>query len=526
MKTNALTTINFINSSGLDTQSYTIWVAGFMADATDGQKYQILDSDGNFAKAKKVTTAAFIAVNDGLKISVPDVTNSGNNRLVFTVTEGTTAPADYPLDGYTAYPFNNAPGKGYAPPGPYDIFEFGPNAQYDVSAVDSFGINLSFTVDQSETVYGVKTSVSRAQIQEAFTDFVASEKTHGAGFKQLLYTSPATAGYPPLVNGQFSAIVSPKDWLAIYPDAKGLQGYWTDTIADFFTTGNQLNFYLNGATVGNYSGTSDGTKYTLNGPGGITVLIPKSDFDGNQPFIQAVRGMQTQADGTATVASGAVTGIEVKNAGANYTLPPTITITPPANGGVTATAVAVVENGAVTQVKITNGGSNYDEAPTVTFSVETPADYAAFGQIAAAIFESLSRGVALDGVVKAGTAIAANYSSDAWTNTQNWYTDHKNAYNDKASVYDVYAKFFHTAQVNKATIFGENTGGDYGMAYGFSLDENPNVGSTALGIPTKAWPDSMNVPAKTPGTVGSGQTVTLTIGPWDTPAPKPPHHGH
>lgn len=525
MKT--LSTIVFNNNSGLNSKKYTIWVAGFMADAADGKKFMILGSDGNFAAAQKVSTAAFINVNKGLTINVPDVTNSGNNRLVFTVTDNTTTPvkpADYPLDGYTAYPFNNAPGKGFAPPGPYDIFEFGPNAEYDVSAVDSFGLNLSFTVDSGKTVYGVKTSVSRAQIQKAFTDFMANEKHNGAAFAKLLYTSPATTGYPPVINGQFSAIVSPKDWLAIYTDDKDWEGYWKDTIDAFFTSGNQLNFYLNGATVGNYSGTSDGTKYTLTGPGGITVLIPKSDFDGHQPFIQAVRGMQAQANGTAAITSGAVTGIKVTSGGANYSLPPTVTIAPPAKGGVTATAVAVVENGVVTSVNITHGGSNYDEAPAVTFSVETPAEYAAFGQVEAAIFESLSRGVALDGVVKSSDTIKQNYSSDAWTNTKNWYSGNPNAYNGKHAVYDAYAKFFHTAQVNKTTIFGENTSGDYAMAYGFSLDENPNVGSTTLGIPTNAWPDSMNVPAKTPGNVGSGQTVTLTLGPWDTSTPPPNGH--
>lgn len=67
--------------------------------------------------------------------------------------------------------------------------------------------------------------------------------------------------------------------------------------------------------------------------------------------------------------------------------------------------------------------------------------------------------------------------------------------------------------MNKATIFGKNSDGDFAMAYGFSLDENPNVGSAV-------WPNSKNVPAKTPGNVGSGETVTLTMGPWDTPV----HH--
>jgi len=52
---------------------------------------------------------------------------------------------------------------------------------------------------------------------------------------------------------------------------------------------------------------------------------------------------------------------------------------------------------------------------------------------------------------------------------------------------------------------GLNSAQNLGMAYGFSLDENPNVGS---------WPTGNNVPSKTNYSVGTGQDVTLTIGPW------------
>jgi len=435
-----LNPINVVNQSGLDPTKYTVWVAGFMQDATNPKDFYILQADGSFAEPAGATQVPFRNVNNGLTIQVPDVPNSGNNRLVFTVTTAGTSPQDYPINGYTAYPFPGVP--GVCPPGPYDIFEFGPNAQYDVSAVDSFGINLSFTVSEDSSTYGVKPLVTRQQVGSAFGLFTGNDP-YGTAFAQLLYTSPVGAGYPEQIEGQFSAIVSPKDWLAIYPNASWLNGYWTDTVDSFFENGNQLNFYLNGATVGTYAGTSDGTQYELTGPNNLEITIPKSDFAGNQPFIQAVRGQS---------------------------------------------------------------------------SGETDQEYAAFGQIEAAIFEALSRGVALDGVVKAGSPISTSYSSDAWTNTANWFTDHPNKYDGQPSVYDVYAKFFHYSSVQGtvggSTIFGESSNGAFGMAYGFSLDENPNVGSTSLGIPPGAWPDSENVPSKTPGNVGSGQTVTLTIGPW------------
>ena len=508
--------INVVNNSDLYKSKYTVWVAGFMADATDGTKFQVLQANGSFSAAAAVTSAPFVNVNHGLPIMVPNVTNSGNNRLVFTVTTIDTKPPAYPLNGYTAYPFRGVP--GVAPAGPYDIFEFGPNAQYDVSAVDSFGMNLSFTVTGDTLTYGVMPSVTRQQIATAFKTFMKADP-FGTAFSQLLYTSPVGTGYPQLIEKQFSAIVSPKDWLAIYPKATGLEGYWQDTVDAFFASGNQIGFYLNGATFGTYSGSSDGTQYTLNGPGQITVVVPKSDFAGNQPFIQAVRGpnAEVQAQGIATMVSGVIVGVQVTSPGSGYIAPPIVTIESPDNGGMTATAVAKIENGAVTRVIMTGSGSQYDFSPQVSFSGESPLAYAAFSQIEAAIFEAFSRGVALDGVVPTGKAISASYSSDAWTNTANWYSNHKNTYNNQPSVYDAYAKFFHTSSVNGtaggSTIFGMHSHGKFAMAYGFSLDENPNVGSTSQNIPPSSWPSKLNVPAKTDYNVTS-QTVTLTVGQW------------
>ena len=437
-----LNKITVQNNSGLDTTKYTVWIAGFIQQQDKKGKpvYLSLQSSGQFTLVKGNTTP-FINVNSGMTIQVPDVTNYGNNRLVFTVTaSGTTPSALSAVTGYTAYPFPGAP--GVCPPGPYDIFEFGPNAQYDVSAVDSFGINLSFTVKGDKLTYGAVPAFTRKQIGAAFTSFVKSD-TPGSGFEQLLYTSPTGTGYPVQVARQFSAIVAPKDWLAIYPSAKGLTGYWDKTIKAFFAKGNQLNLYLNAATVGNYSGTSDGKQYTLTGPKtasapkGLKIIIPAADFTkANQGFIQAVRGQKAK---------------------------------------------------------------------------ESNEVYQAFNQIEAAIFEAISRGVALDGVKPAKAKIKANYSSDAWTDISKWFTKHKNAYNKQPSVYDVYAKFFHYAKINAGkssakNIFGVNVAGSFGMAYGFSLDESPNV--------SKSWSTKNNVPAKTAYNVGSGQDVTLVIGPW------------
>ncbi|WP_299440613.1 beta-1,3-glucanase family protein [uncultured Aquimarina sp.] len=442
-----LNTITVKNSSNLDPKKYTVWVAGFIEQMSNANPvYWSLQSDGTFALSTD-GNSPFIEINDGIKVSVPDVPNYGNNRLVFTVTKiDSKAPgALSSVTGYTAYPFPGVP--GVSPSGPYDIFEFGPNAQYDVSAVDSFGINLSFTVKNDPLTYGPVTSFTRAQIGTAFKSFMENDPLGSNGFGQLLYTNPTSKGYPDVIEEQFSAIVSPKDWLAIYPSATGLHGYWDATIKSFFKKGNQLNLYLNAANVGRYSGTSDGTKYTLTGPASakeadkFTIIIPASDFSGNQGFIQAVRDIK---------------------------------------------------------------------------SGETEMEYKTFNQIEAAIFEATSRGVLLDGVVAKGTKITDDYSSDAWTKVSNWYTTHKNAYNKEDSVYDAYAKFMHNGTItpdkkSPQNIFGVNGAGSFGMAYGFSLDESPNV--------SKNWTTANNVSSKPTYTIGSGQDVTLVIGPW-IPAKK------
>lgn len=439
----ALNTITVTNSSNLDPGKYTVWVAGFIEQRNDKQKpvYWSLKSDGSFALSTD-GNSPFIKINNGINVNVPDLTNYGNNRLVFTVTKinSTQPDALSAVTGYTAYPFPGVP--GVSPSGPYDIFEFGPEAQYDVSAVDSLGMNLSFTVLNDALTYGPVPSFTREQISTAFKSFVRKDPLGSNGFAQLLYTSPTGTGYPDVIAGQFSAIVSPKGWLAIHPSAPGLHGYWDQTIKSFFNKSNQISLYLNAAMVGRYSGTSDGTKYTLYGPSSVNranrlkIIIPESDFAGNQGFIQAVRAIH------------------------------------PGEGEL---------------------------------------EYKTFNQIEAAIFGAISRGVLLDGVVAGGTTITDDYSSDAWTKVSNWYTIHKNAYNNEDSVYDAYAKFMHNGTVTtnsqeRQNIFGKNSAGSFGMAYGFSLDESPNV--------SKNWTTDNNVPSKPNYNIGKGQNVSLVIGPW------------
>ncbi|PKR53324.1 hypothetical protein COO20_14600 [Thalassospira marina] len=52
------------------------------------------------------------------------------------------------------------------------------------------------------------------------------------------------------------------------------------------------------SVMGNYHGI----KHVLNGPDGLTIEIPLKDFEGNQPFIQAVRGQNSGESNTESAA--------------------------------------------------------------------------------------------------------------------------------------------------------------------------------------------------------------------------------
>lgn len=181
---------------------------------------------------------------------------NGSNRLVFVV--ATAQPAPLPVFvgnvmQYTAYPYANPP--GIAAPGPFDIFEFGYDAQFDVSAVNGFGLNLSFSYD--DTSYGADPSFGRKQIGEAFTAFLSTEKAAGtkgtSAFAELLYDAAISGSttVPPLVGGQFFAICDPNDMLQARiiqgsSGSDGLASYWDETLEKFFKDNKYLSIDLGG----------------------------------------------------------------------------------------------------------------------------------------------------------------------------------------------------------------------------------------------------------------------------------------
>lgn len=110
--------------------------------------------------------------------------------------------------------------------------------------------------------------------------------------------------------------------------------------------------------------------------GGISdvAIFDPNDYNFTQTTTGGVKGPYTAAAlrggtgaaGTATVGSGAVTGVTVGSGGTGYLSAPTVVFT--GGGGTGAAATAAISGGIVTGVTITAPGTGYTTAPTVSFT--------------------------------------------------------------------------------------------------------------------------------------------------------------
>lgn len=106
---------------------------------------------------------------------------------------------------------------------------------------------------------------------------------------------------------------------------------------------------------------------TLRYDGSLAAQVQQAYVAGTDlgPSDLTIGGAGVTASGTATEASGGVTGVTVTNGGSGYNSAPSVTFT--GGGGTGAAGTAVVTNGAVTGVTITSPGTGYTSAPTVAF---------------------------------------------------------------------------------------------------------------------------------------------------------------
>ena len=454
------------NNTNLNSPINT-WIAGWI-NGGSSKKFQVLHQDGSFAAPNTPATVPFLAlpVGDGalaITYSQSQVdsnsTFNGNNRLVFVVSP--TQPADLTTSSnnpvqFTAYPWANTPGAGLEAPGPFDIFEFGMNAQDDLSSVNGFGLNLSFSVEVAGTTYqfGANQTLFRSEIGDAFALFIAKEAKSlpsASAYASLLYTAKlpfpppgANPPAPPLVAGQFFAICDPNDQLAAetnnYTTATSdpLASYWDDTLAKFFTAGNHLSINLsaNPTATNIYSG-----------------MCAETD-----------KGLPTYS---------------LSNGSNTYTFPL------PQASGTSAPGLA---------------GAQY--VFQQAFGTLTPSHSSGdAGLLQDSIWEALCRGVAIAGVSK--IEISNGESTATWNDPSKWYQE--------GTPCHLYGKFLHYGTKNGTDCRVDTSAPSImvgNSAYAFSMDENP-LGPYNGG----------EVPSKTPANAPDGSTITIDIGPW-APAPK------
>jgi len=456
------TTFLLHDNSHLDAKVAKVWVAGWInagETSKDGKTaMEVLQADGSFGDSRP-SEVPFHLVSAVPKVSLSVATN-GDDRLLFVISPTQPTPLKvltakvekkdekgevtvvdrYDTRQYTQYPYADAP--GVAAPGPFDVFEFGMNAQDNVSSVSGFGINLSFSVTIGGVLeqFGADTSISRTEIGAAFGKFIALEakKLPGAtAYADLLYDGPIATGAPtpPLIGGQYFALADPNDMLAAlssnYTKAidHPLTSFWDETLLAFFKAGNHLSINLN-------ANPTDKKIYS-----GVSSLQTNPDTKVSSPAFTLTRGKESYTF-FMPLAKGAT---KPGQAGAQYV---------------------------------------FQQA----FGPLTPATAAGdAGLLQDCIWEALCRGVALDGV--STKAISEGESTTAWNDPKTWYQAGKASH--------LYGKFLHYATIDGTDSRAGGTPIMYGnAAYGYSMDENPLGPYSGTSVPPKTYenvPDGSTV---------------------------------
>ncbi len=253
-------TITLTNSSGLSAAK--IWVLGYVGAGADPcwylQNTGIIDGittlNPNTGGSPEVIPGvipwiSLATLGDPPTIKIPGgAGGEGSGRLWFTVSddpptgfstniEVTDAINYVGVQAYSSPPYGSPPpAAALIPSGPFDYLEFSIPGNPDVSAVNGFGLNLSFKIGTEN--YGVNPIFTREQIGIAFKHFINNEAV----------SLPSASSYLPLLYGcnynymgQFFSITDPYDYLEKSGvTASGLESYWDQPLSDFFTLGNLL----------------------------------------------------------------------------------------------------------------------------------------------------------------------------------------------------------------------------------------------------------------------------------------------
>lgn len=280
-------------------------------DLTGAYGAGLKDNTGSVSVGIFNVGLTFNAVSALPSVTLSTATN-GNERLVFTVAAAqpaalplyaqpgavSTPPPAAPTGPLSAYAVMQYPPAPYinqpqpSPSGPFDFFEFGFDAAADVSAVNGFGLNLSFSV--SGVSLGVNSSVRRSTVASAYGLFITNEGANAAPFGELLSNGAVSSYTPPTVKGQFFALCDPSDMLLAKQNAgtaalDPLATYWDSTLSKFFAVGSHLSIDLssNGSNV--YAG-----QCSMQSLGGVsTAAYTLSNGTNSYTFYKPPAGVQS-----------------------------------------------------------------------------------------------------------------------------------------------------------------------------------------------------------------------------------------
>ena len=260
------TTILLHNLTGLTAEVGSVWVAGF----NGGGELQPSNTKGmgTFGASTQQFYRVGTAHNEIESISL----TSGSGRLIFVVSKKRPSEMTPGQGSFTPAPYNpqSPPAAKNLPTGPQDFFEFAYNGNDDLTAVQGFGLNMSFTdpsIDNGRT-YGISSGITRKQIGSAYSTFMKNDP-EGADFAELLYHANGSKTLRSEINvpeKQFLEITDPNDWI-VTNSTDPLVHYWDTTLANFFQTGNYLSINVGTSASPNiYSGECiDGTYSLSNG---------------------------------------------------------------------------------------------------------------------------------------------------------------------------------------------------------------------------------------------------------------------
>ena len=146
---------------------------------------------------------------------------------------------------------------------------------------------------------------------------------------------------------------------------------FSDPVAD-------ASIFISSASVflGQKIYTASGDFYEITSPGTLSSTAPTHRLGTVQNGTASLKFVGSRAKGTASVTTGAITGVTLTGAvreinlvtgGSGYTTAPTITFSGGGGSGAVAVAKMNTTTGSVLYVTITNPGDNYTSDPTVTF---------------------------------------------------------------------------------------------------------------------------------------------------------------